>query len=145
MKYIYLILLPLFIFADTDIISEKEAFQSEDDIYWHIRKEIQVKDGLKIPLLFEFTKRGLGSLKLKDGMWLPIYDCNDNGGTRYEPCMMHQSLKDLNKMVFLIFILQLNFIRYKRRQYNRLYFQKRYLLNFSMIKINICTISLNTR
>ena len=101
MKYIYLILLPLFIFADTDIISEKEAFQSEDDIYWYINKEIQVKDGLKIPLLFEFTKRGLGSLKLKDGMWLPIYDCNDNGGTRYKPCMIHQLLKDINNDGFL--------------------------------------------
>ena len=101
MKYIYLILLPLFIFADTDIISEKEAFKSEDGIYWHIKKEIQVKDGLKIPLLFEFTNRGLGSLKLKDGRWLRIYDCNDNGGRRYEPCMMQQSLRDINNDGFL--------------------------------------------
>ena len=101
MKYIYLILLSLFSFADTDIISEKEAFQSEDDIFWHIKKEIQVKDGLKVPLLFEFTKRGVGSLKLKDGTWLRIYDCNDNGGTRYKPCMMHQSLKDINHDGFL--------------------------------------------
>jgi len=93
--------MPLLIFADTDIISEKEAFNSEDGIYWHIRKEIQVKNGLKIPLLFEFTKRGLGSLKLKKGTWLPIYGCNDNGGTRYKPCMMRQSLKDLNNDGFL--------------------------------------------
>ena len=84
-----------------EIISSEEAFAVESDVYWHIMKEVDVKDGLIVPLLFEFTNRGLGRLKLSHGKWLPIYDCSENGGFIYEPCMMKQSLKDLNGDGFL--------------------------------------------
>jgi hypothetical protein len=100
MRYILLYLLPLSIIAETPIISE-EAYKDEHGTYWHIRKEINLNNGNKVPLLFEFTNKGEGSIKLSKGIWLPIYDCSENGGSYYKPCMMNQTLKDINGDGFL--------------------------------------------
>lgn len=83
-------------FLNAEIITEKEAFSADAGVYWHITKEISVKENKKVSLLFEFTNRGFGSLKLSHGVWLHIYDCSTNGGFLYAPCMMSQEIKDLN-------------------------------------------------
>ena len=96
MKFIYL--LPLLITLQVqakDIISQKEINDAEAPIYWQVQKIVPIKANVEMPLLFEFSARGNGSIKIKHGQWIKIYDCHEDGYV-YEPCLMNQKLTDLN-------------------------------------------------
>ncbi|ESP91445.1 MULTISPECIES: hypothetical protein [Pseudoalteromonas] len=96
MKYILLLLLisPCISIAN-QILTPKEVFESEQPIYWKIDKKVSIRESVFATIKFEFSQKGNGSVKVRDGLWVRVFDCHDNGFL-YSPCLMRQRLKDIN-------------------------------------------------
>ncbi|WP_028109744.1 hypothetical protein [Ferrimonas futtsuensis] len=77
------------------ILTSKEVYDAEAPIYWQIQKTVTINETITVPLLFEFSQRGNGSVKIKHGLWIRIYDCHNNSYI-FEPCLMEQELLDIN-------------------------------------------------
>ncbi|MCG7560344.1 hypothetical protein [Pseudoalteromonas sp. McH1-42] len=77
------------------LLTNEDILEAEQPIYWHVKKLVTVNEAVTHPLLFEFTSKGNGSVKVKHGQWIKIYDCHDNGYL-YSPCLMNQVVKDVN-------------------------------------------------
>jgi hypothetical protein len=96
MKFVYLLTIFLLPSAQAgEIISQKEINDAEAPIFWQLSKTVSVKEGVELPLLFEFSARGNGSVKIKHGQWIKVYDCHEDSYV-YDPCLMSQNLKDIN-------------------------------------------------